>query len=155
MASDVRQFGASLETLRGEDGSVDQETVSGLVADIVKDRPGLQAQAHGSVGIGRRAAAASMRAPKVGLSALLKGARLSERPLGDVLTHAWGDFYPELPDRPPWRRMRLREIEVASTGNVAEVPVVIADRVVLHELAAPSDYRDDLEPTDWTPAGWA
>lgn len=76
VASDVWQFGATLQTLRGEDGSIDSETVSGLVADIVKDRPGLQARPVGDIGIGRGATAAGTRQPeKVGLSQLLKPGR--------------------------------------------------------------------------------
>jgi hypothetical protein len=39
---DVWTFGAALENLRGEDGAIDADTVNGLVAEIVKDRPGLQ-----------------------------------------------------------------------------------------------------------------
>jgi hypothetical protein len=71
VASDVWSFGASLDTLRGESGDIDAESVSGLVAEIVKDRPGLQTRPAGDVGIGRGGAAAA-REPKVGLSALLK-----------------------------------------------------------------------------------
>ena len=70
---EVWQFGATLDTLRGDDGGIDQEAVSSLVGEIVKDRPGLQAQPVGDLGIGRGASAAGMtRAPEVGLSALLK-----------------------------------------------------------------------------------
>jgi hypothetical protein len=73
---DVWQFGASLDTLRGEDGGIDQEAVSGLVGEIVKDRPGLQAQPVGDLGIGcGNSAASGVRAPEVGLSALLKPER--------------------------------------------------------------------------------
>ena len=49
------------ETLRGEDGRIDAETVTGLVADIVKNRPGLKAQRVGDLGIGRGASAAPRR----------------------------------------------------------------------------------------------
>jgi hypothetical protein len=73
---DVWQFGATLDTLRGEDGGIDADNVTGLVAEIVKDRPGLQARPVGDLGIGRGAAAAgTTRAPEVGLSALLKPER--------------------------------------------------------------------------------
>jgi hypothetical protein len=74
---DVWTFGATLETLRGEDGAIDSEAVNGLVKEIVKDRRGLQAQPVGDLGIGKGAAAAATRqTPEVGLSALLKpGAR--------------------------------------------------------------------------------
>jgi hypothetical protein len=73
VASDVWQFGAQLDALRTEDGAIDHEAVSGLVGEIVKDRPGLQARPEGDLGIGRGAAAAGTRIePKVGLSALLK-----------------------------------------------------------------------------------
>jgi hypothetical protein len=71
--SDVWQFGASLDTLRGEDGGIDHEAVSGLVGEIVKDRPGLQARPVGDLGIGKGSAAAgTTTTPDVGLSALLK-----------------------------------------------------------------------------------
>jgi hypothetical protein len=71
---DIWQFGASLDTLRGEDDGIDAEAVTGLVGEIVKDRPGLQARPQGDLGIGRGAGATSTRTeePKVGLSALLK-----------------------------------------------------------------------------------
>ena len=73
VAGDVWQFGAELERLRTEDGSIDSSTVQALVADIVKSRPGLQARPVGDLGIGRGAAAAGTRTqPKVGLSQLLK-----------------------------------------------------------------------------------
>jgi hypothetical protein len=73
---DVWTFGATLDTLRGEDGGIDPEAVSGLVGEIVKDRPGLQARPVGDLGIGRGAAAAgTTRTPEVGLSALLKPER--------------------------------------------------------------------------------
>jgi hypothetical protein len=72
--ADVWSFGASLDTLRGEDDGIDAEAVTGLVGEIVKDRPGLQARPQGDLGIGRGAGATSTRTeePKVGLSALLK-----------------------------------------------------------------------------------
>ena len=70
---DVWQFGASLDTLRNDDGAIDSEVVSGLVADIVRDRPGLKAPVNGDLGIGKGNAASGGPAPKVGLSALLKG----------------------------------------------------------------------------------
>jgi hypothetical protein len=74
--ADIWQFGASLETLRGEDGGIDPEAVSGLVGEIVKDRPGLQARPVGDLGIGRGSGAAgSATAPEIGLSALLKPER--------------------------------------------------------------------------------
>jgi hypothetical protein len=74
--ADVWTFGATLDTLRGEDGGIDTEAVSGLVGEIVKDRPGLQPRPVGDLGIGRGAAAAgTTRAPEVGLSALLKPGR--------------------------------------------------------------------------------
>jgi hypothetical protein len=73
---DVWTFGAQLEHLRGEDGGIDSEAVSGLVGEIVKDRPGLQARPQGDLGIGRGAGAAgTTRAPGVGLSTLLKPER--------------------------------------------------------------------------------
>jgi hypothetical protein len=73
VASDVWQFGAELANLRGEDGGIDQEAVSGLVGEIVKDRPGLQARPVGDLGIGRGSGAAgTTHTPEVGLSQLLK-----------------------------------------------------------------------------------
>jgi hypothetical protein len=70
--SDVWQFGASLDTLRTETGDIDAKTVTGLVGDILRQRPGLQAQTA-RIGIGRGATAAGdMRGPRVGLSQLLK-----------------------------------------------------------------------------------
>jgi hypothetical protein len=44
--------------------------------------------------------------------------------------------------------------EVASTGNVVTVPLIIADRVHIHGIDTAARYQDDLEPHDWTPAGW-
>jgi hypothetical protein len=73
---DVWTFGATLDTLRGEDGAIDNEAVSGLVGEIVKDRPGLQARPVADLGIGRGASAAGTTStPEVGLSALLKPER--------------------------------------------------------------------------------
>jgi hypothetical protein len=74
---DVWTFGASLDTLRGEDGTIDSDAVNGLVGEIVANRPGLKAQRIGDLGIGRGNSAAGTRpTPAVGLSALLKpGAR--------------------------------------------------------------------------------
>jgi hypothetical protein len=73
---DAWTFGATLDTLRGEDGGIDSEAVSGLVGEIVKDRPGLQARPTGDLGIGRGAGAAGTRTEQtVGLSALLKPER--------------------------------------------------------------------------------
>jgi hypothetical protein len=72
VVADVWQFGATLDTLRTEAGDIDPETVTGVVADIIGSRPGLQAPVVGSFGGGRGAAAAGPHRPKVGLSALLK-----------------------------------------------------------------------------------
>lgn len=72
VASDVWLHGATLDSLRAEDGSVDSETVSGVVEAIVKDRPGLKAPRNGDIGIGRGAAARPPQTPPVGLSQLLK-----------------------------------------------------------------------------------
>jgi hypothetical protein len=70
---DVWTFGATLDTLRGEDGGIHQDAVSGLVGEIVRDRPGLQARPTGDLGIGRGAGAAgTTHTPEVGLSKLLK-----------------------------------------------------------------------------------
>ena len=76
VASDIWLHGATVDRMRAEDGSIDAETVSGLVADLLKDRPGLQARPTGDIGIGRGATAAGIRQPeKIGLSALLKPGR--------------------------------------------------------------------------------
>ena len=73
VASDLWQFGASLDTLRTEAGDIDTETVTALVGDILDSRPGLKAPTPGDLGIGRGATAAGqMNKPKVGLSQLLK-----------------------------------------------------------------------------------
>jgi hypothetical protein len=70
---DIWQFGASLDTLRGEDDGIDSESVHELATSILKDRPGLQARPQGDLGIGRGAAATERRTEQpVGLSALLK-----------------------------------------------------------------------------------
>lgn len=72
-AKDIWMFGATLPTLRNDDGDIDPETVSGLVADLIRDRPGLQKPKFGDFGIGRGASAAGPRTqPAVGLSQLLK-----------------------------------------------------------------------------------
>jgi hypothetical protein len=79
----------------------------------------------------------------------------TERPLADVLHTTPGDFTPAHPNRPPWHQPTLREVELVSTGNIVTVPLVLADRVRLHGLEAPSWDRDDLEPTDWMRGpGW-
>jgi hypothetical protein len=70
--SDVWLHGADLSTLRGDSGEIDTETVTGLVADLIRDRPGLRAPVNGSLGIGQGAGATPPKPPKVGLSALLK-----------------------------------------------------------------------------------
>jgi hypothetical protein len=64
----VWQFGATLDTLRGEEGAIDPEAVSGLVAEIVKDLPGLQARPIGDLGIGRGGAGGTGGAVQVGRS---------------------------------------------------------------------------------------
>jgi hypothetical protein len=70
---DVWTFGATLDTLRDDDGGIDSDAVDGLVKEIVKDRPGLQARPIGDIGIGKGAAAAGTPiAPEIGLSQLLK-----------------------------------------------------------------------------------
>ena len=53
VAGDVWVHGAELENLRTEDGSIDGDTVTALVGDMLKSRPGLKAQPVGSVGIGK------------------------------------------------------------------------------------------------------
>jgi hypothetical protein len=78
----------------------------------------------------------------------------AERPLGDVLMRAVTDYLPQRPNRAPWVQPSGEPVEVAATGNVLSVPLVIADRVNLHGLDGAPMWRDDLEPSDWTPAGW-
>ena len=69
---DIWQFGASLDTLRTDTGDIDTETVTGLCGEILRNRPGLQAQTA-RIGVGRGGAAAGdSHKPKVGLSSLLK-----------------------------------------------------------------------------------
>jgi hypothetical protein len=70
---DVWAFGAELAGMRTEAGSIDQALVTGLVADILKSRPGLRSQPSGDLGVGRGGAAAGTRhQEKIGLSRLLK-----------------------------------------------------------------------------------
>lgn len=75
-------------------------------------------------------------------------------PLDQVLARAIGDFTPRHPDRPPWWQPRRVVDEVAVTDNRAVVPLIVASRVQLCRLDRPTWMRDDLEPFDWTPAGW-
>lgn len=79
---------------------------------------------------------------------------MSDRPLDQVLVTALDDFVPERPNRAPWHRSTLHHVEHAHTSNVVTVPLVVADRVHLRNVARASDERDELEPFDWTPAGW-
>ena len=79
---------------------------------------------------------------------------MTPRPLDEVLRHAIPDFTPEHPERPPWTQPTWRPVEVAATYNAVTVPLIAADRVQVHGIGRPTDLRDDLEPTDWTPAGW-
>jgi hypothetical protein len=44
--------------------------------------------------------------------------------------------------------------EVASTGNVCVIPLGLADKVKISGIDNAPRWRDDLEPHDWTPAGW-
>jgi hypothetical protein len=78
----------------------------------------------------------------------------AERPLGQVLTRAMYDFVPRRPRRAPWVQPSGRHVDIAQTGNVVTVPLVIADRVHVSGLGGPVIWRDDLEPSDWTPAAW-
>jgi hypothetical protein len=74
VAGDVWSFGASLDTLRGADGSIDQANVEGTVQAILKDRPGLKAAVVGDLGAGRGGAASDVRRQEhVGLSQLFEG----------------------------------------------------------------------------------
>ena len=76
------------------------------------------------------------------------------RPLDQVLGRAVEDFTPERPGHPPWHQPTLDRVELASTGNLVTVPLRKADRVRVYGLGRPSWEQDDLEPFDWTPAGW-
>ena len=49
---DVWLHGASLANLRTEDGDIDGDTVTAMVGDLLKGRPGLQAPKPGHLGIG-------------------------------------------------------------------------------------------------------
>jgi hypothetical protein len=74
--SDVWQFGAELPNLRTESGDIDHDSVSAMVGDILKSRPGLGVMQVSRIGIGRGASSSgSMNRPKVGLSQLLKPMR--------------------------------------------------------------------------------
>jgi hypothetical protein len=73
VASDVWLHGATPQTLCREDGTVDPDTVTGVVEAILRDRPGLQAVPVGSVGIGKGGTASGRPVRQaVGLSQLLK-----------------------------------------------------------------------------------
>ena len=75
------------------------------------------------------------------------------RPLDQVLAHAWGDFVPERPSRPPWHQPTLGYAEHAYTGNLVTVPLQVADRVKLIGLDRPSwDWGENFE--DHTLASW-
>lgn len=79
---------------------------------------------------------------------------MSPRPLDQVLTDAWQDFTPAHPNRPPWHRAQFGRVEVAYTGDVAVVPLEVADRVRLHGLDRPSCDVDDMLFEDQLPASW-
>jgi hypothetical protein len=83
--------------------------------------------------------------------------RIGERSLADVLRHAWGDFTPARPNRPPWHQPTLdySRLEIAITDNRRVISLAAADRVQLQGLESPTDERDDLEPGDWMRGpGW-
>ena len=79
---------------------------------------------------------------------------MTDRPLAEVLARNAQDFTPEHPRSPVWHQPTLRKVEVAYTGNVAVVPLEVADRAHLQHLDRPSHEQDYLEPSDWMPAGW-
>ena len=74
-------------------------------------------------------------------------------PLDQVLTRAWGDFTPKRPGRAPWHQPSHLPVEVAYTGNVAVVPLEIADRVRLRNVGRPSGLRDDTGALRLDPGG--
>jgi hypothetical protein len=78
---------------------------------------------------------------------------MTDRPLSDVILQAPEDFTPAHPRRAPWHQPTIRRYQLASTGNVAVVPLEVA-RVCLRRLGRPSWEQDWLEPADWTRAGW-
>jgi hypothetical protein len=82
---------------------------------------------------------------------------MSEGPLADVLRHAWGDFTPAHPNRPPWHQPTLdySRADWAITDNRATVNLAVAGRKKLQGLDRPTYERDDLEPGDWMRGpGW-
>ena len=68
------------------------------------------------------------------------------RPLAGVLAANAQEFIPEHPRRPPWHQPTLRGVEVATTGNVAAVPLVSADKAQLRNLARPSGCCPESRP---------
>jgi hypothetical protein len=62
--------GARIDDFRNTDGELDRETVAGVVADTLKSRPGLRAEATGVIGIGAGNKASAVPREPVGLSAL-------------------------------------------------------------------------------------
>ena len=48
----------------------------------------------------------------------------------------------------------LGHVELAYTGDVVTVPLVIADRVTLHGLDRPTWAQEWDEPGDWLPSSW-
>ena len=53
-APDIWSHGATADRMRGEDGDIDRQVVEGLVADLVKVRPGLKAVPIGTLRRSRR-----------------------------------------------------------------------------------------------------
>jgi hypothetical protein len=73
---DLWTLGTQLEHCRDESGRIDADTVTGLVADVLKERPTWRRGGHTRNGIGEGAAAAGTTTRQhVGLSALLKPGR--------------------------------------------------------------------------------
>ena len=70
---DLWSTGTVLANCRDDDGRIDVEVVQGLVDDVLRSRPTWRAPVNGDLGIGKGNAASGGAAPKVGLSALLKG----------------------------------------------------------------------------------
>jgi hypothetical protein len=71
---DLWTLGTLLEHCRDESGRIDADTVTGLVTDVLKERPTWRTGAFTRNGIGEGASAAGTRTGQhVGLSALLKG----------------------------------------------------------------------------------
>lgn len=75
-------------------------------------------------------------------------------PLDQVIATNPGGFAPRNPSRPPWLQPKPVPYELACTGNVATVPLIVADRAHLHGLDQPSWEQPWECPEDWTRQSW-